>query len=126
MLIAGALGVGALGAYAFFIEPRWLQVTRTRVYIQDLPTFFEGIRIALLSDLHANDRRSLPLIRPACRLSMAEHPDVIALTGDSAEADQRGSAACSMRLPIWRLPSASSPCPATTTTSWESDGGTSR
>lgn len=67
MLIAGALGVGALGAYAFLIEPCWFQVTRTCVYIRDLPLPPKGIRIALLSDLHADNRSFLPLIRRAWR-----------------------------------------------------------
>lgn len=89
MLITGALAAGALGAYAFLIEPRWLQVTRTGVHIRGLPAALEGLRIGLLSDLHAGSRVA-PLIRRACRLVMAERPDVIALTGDFGGGDPHG------------------------------------
>jgi uncharacterized protein len=79
-----AAATAALGAYAFLIEPRWLQVTRTAIHIRNLPPALEGLRIALLTDMHAGEGTSLGLIRRACRLAMRERPDLIALTGDFA------------------------------------------
>ncbi|HEX2201910.1 MAG TPA: metallophosphoesterase [Longimicrobium sp.] len=86
--IAATLGAGALlGAYAFLVEPRWLQVTRTRVHVRGLHPDLEGFRVALLTDLHAGDGTPLSLIRRACRLAMAEAPHLVALTGDLADDD---------------------------------------
>jgi uncharacterized protein len=82
LLAAAGLGATALAAYAVLIEPRWLQVTRTRVHLRGLPPGLEGLRIALLTDLHAGEGTPLSVIRRACRLAMAERPDLIALTGD--------------------------------------------
>jgi uncharacterized protein len=81
---------GALAAYAFLIEPHWLQVTRPAVHVRNLPTELEGLRIALLTDLHAGDGTPTSLIRRACRLAMAERPDIIAITGDLASDDAGG------------------------------------
>lgn len=84
-----ALGVGAaaLAAYAVLVEPRWVQVTRPRIHIRHLPPELEGLRIALLSDLHAGGGTPFSLVRRACRLAMQARPDLIALTGDLATDD---------------------------------------
>ncbi len=90
-LITATLGAGAaLGAYAFLIEPRWLEVTHTRIHLPGLHPPLAGLRIALLTDLHAGSGTPLSLIRRACQTAMAGHPDLIALTGDFA-ADNVGS-----------------------------------
>ena len=80
--LAAAAGAAAVGAYAVFVEPRWIRVKRTPVQVPDLPAALEGLRIGLLTDLHATRRRSLAIVRHACRLLMEEKPDLIALTGD--------------------------------------------
>jgi predicted MPP superfamily phosphohydrolase len=87
LLVASAVGAGALGAYALLVEPRWLEVTRTTIHLRGLPQGLEGLRIALLTDLHAGEGTSLGLIRRACRLTMREKPDLVALTGDFAADD---------------------------------------
>ena len=86
LVAAGAAGAAALAAYAFVVEPRWLQVTRPKIHAREMPAGLEGLRIALLTDMHA-DRHSLSVIRRACRLAMRERPDLIALTGDFAADD---------------------------------------
>lgn len=84
-LLYGSLAAaGALATYSTLVEPRWLEVTRPKVHLRQMPPAFEGLRIALLSDLHAGAGTPLSLIRRACRLAMAERPDLIALTGDFA------------------------------------------
>lgn len=85
LILAGAgaaTAAGALAAYAFLIEPRWLEVTHTRVPIAGLPEALEGLRIALLTDFHAGRGSSLRVAERACRLAMRERPHLIALTGD--------------------------------------------
>ena len=88
---AAALGVAAVGAggllYAYAVEPKWLEVTRTTVRIPGLPAPLRGLRIALLADLHLGHGTSARLLRRACRLAMREAPDVIALAGDFVSAE---------------------------------------
>lgn len=84
VLGAGAAAAGALAAYAFLVEPLWLQLTRPRIHVKDLPPALEGFRVALLTDMHAGEGTPLSLIRRACRMAMAENPHLIALTGDFA------------------------------------------
>jgi predicted MPP superfamily phosphohydrolase len=79
----GALGLGlGAAAYARFVEPRWIERTHTFVSVADLPPGLDGLRIALLTDLHASADTPIPRIRRACRSAMEVRPDVIALTGD--------------------------------------------
>jgi uncharacterized protein len=85
-LVASTLAAGAAiaAAYTFLIEPRWLQVKRERIHIRRLPAPLEGLRIALLTDLHAGGATSLRTVRRACAMAMREAPDLVALTGDFA------------------------------------------
>ncbi|HEX8431752.1 MAG TPA: metallophosphoesterase [Longimicrobium sp.] len=87
MLGAGAAAATAVGAYSLFVEPLWLELTRPRIHVRDLPPALEGFRIALLTDMHAGAGTPLWLIRRACRMAMREQPDLIALTGDFAADD---------------------------------------
>jgi hypothetical protein len=89
-VLAGAAAVaGALAGYAF-LEPYWLEVTRTRIHVRDLHPALEGFTIALLTDLHVGEGTPLSLIRRACRLAMAERPDLVAVTGDLVADDAPG------------------------------------
>lgn len=80
---AAATAVAAgVAAYARFVEPRWLERTRTRVPVPGLAPALDGLRIAVLSDLHVTSPRGLRLVRRACRLALDARPDLVALTGD--------------------------------------------
>jgi uncharacterized protein len=90
-IAASLASAGAvLAAYAFLIEPRWLQVRRTRLAFDNLPDGLEGLRIGLLTDLHVDRHTPLRLARRACRLLMRERPDLIAVTGDLISAGEPG------------------------------------
>lgn len=82
-LAAAALIAGAT-AYARWIEPRWLQLRRRTINVRSLPRELEGLRVGLLTDLHAGDEAHYAVVRRAVRMLMAERPDLIALTGDFA------------------------------------------
>lgn len=84
---AAAAAAGTLGAYAFLMEPLWLQVTRPRIHVRGLHPDLEGFRIALLTDLHAGAGTPLWHVRRAARLAMRAQPDLIAVTGDLAADD---------------------------------------
>jgi uncharacterized protein len=104
LLAAAAAGVGALGAYAFLVEPRWLEVTRTRIHRRGLHPSLEGFRIALLTDLHAGGGTPLSVVRRACRAAVAERPHLIAITGDLAHDDAPGFRAVLGALTCLRAP----------------------
>src|SRR5690606_35290504 len=70
---------------AFYVEPRWLQCTRTRMHFGRLPAAMDGIRIGLLTDLHAGRDTPPGLIARAVRMTMRERPDLVAITDDVAE-----------------------------------------
>ncbi len=82
VVTTAALGIGAVGMYSVLVEPHWLEVTHTRVPLPGLPAALDGLRIALLSDMHLGQGTSRRLIRRACRKAMAAEPHVITLTGD--------------------------------------------
>jgi uncharacterized protein len=103
--LAGLAAAGAATAgYAFLLEPRWLQVTRPRIHIRHLPPQLEGLRIALLTDLHAGGGTPISLIRRACELAMREEPHLVAITGDFAADDAPGFSAVLDALGCLRAP----------------------
>jgi predicted MPP superfamily phosphohydrolase len=108
---AAAAAGAALAAYAFLLEPLWLQRTRTRIHVRGLHPDLEGFRIALLTDLHAGEGTPLWLVRRACRMAMEARPDLVALTGDLAADDWPGfrpvlDALRTLRAPygVWTVP----------------------
>lgn len=108
---AAAAAAGAVGAYAFLVEPLWLQVTRTRIHVRGLHPDLEGFRIALLTDLHAGEGTPLWLIRRAARLAMRQQPHLITVTGDLAADDAPSfrpvlGALAGLRAPqgVWTVP----------------------
>ncbi len=87
LALGAATLIGSAVVYAVAVEPRWLQPRRTRIHIRDLPPSLEGLRIALLTDLHAGGATPFSLIRRAVRLACRDEPHLIALTGDFAADD---------------------------------------
>ena len=81
-LIPLGIALGGLLVYATMVEPRWLQLRKSRVNARRLPHAFNGLRIALLTDLHVGGGTSVGLIRRAAALAQRQRPDLIALTGD--------------------------------------------
>ncbi len=88
-MVGGVAGATAATlAYATLVEPRWLQCTHPRIHIRRLPRSLEGLRIALLTDMHAGSARSLARVRAAVRLALDARPDLVALAGDFVADDQ--------------------------------------
>lgn len=69
-------------SYARRVEPTWLELNPHDIHVSDLPTPFSGFKIAQLSDLHSGHHLPDEYLPGAVDLAMAQHPDVIALTGD--------------------------------------------
>lgn len=78
--LAGLAVGGAVDALA--VEPRWVRLTRPVVRIPSLGRAWDGVRIAHLTDLHVGRLIGLDYVRKVVKLTLAESPDVIVLTGD--------------------------------------------
>lgn len=82
-MLGGVAAAGALWAVA--VEPRWLRRTHTKLHFRALPRPLEGLRIALLTDIHAAPHTPDGLVRRAVDLTLDARPDLVAITGDIAE-----------------------------------------
>lgn len=83
-LIGGGLVTGAAGlAYAYFVEPEWIEVRRLDLTLPHLHPAFEGYRLAQFSDIHMDSKGMSPerLMR-VVEMINRESPDLIAFTGD--------------------------------------------
>ena len=72
---------GCAPAYAFGVEPNWLERTTVRVQLP-CKNLTSGLRILHLSDFHASPVVPFSLIENAVQLGLEAKPDVICLTGD--------------------------------------------
>ncbi len=87
--LAGASVIGAtgLGAYSTLIETQWVDIERVTVRSPLLPSAFDGLRIAQLSDIHLFPYTELNLVEHAVAEIQAWRPDLVALTGDYVYTD---------------------------------------
>lgn len=76
--IVGAGGV----AYPTLIEPRFPHVRRIPLVIQGLPTAFDGLTIAHLTDLHRSRLVSSEYLSECIATANALAPDLMVFTGD--------------------------------------------
>ena len=76
-----ALCYSAMG-YGVFDKASDLVVNRYAVAVRDLPTDLAGLRIAQLSDVHLGVFVSLDKLDEMLRLTEAEQPDLLVITGD--------------------------------------------
>jgi uncharacterized protein len=83
----GALAV--TGTYARFIEPHWLEVTRPRLPIANLPDALVGKTLLQLSDLHIGRRVSDTYMMHALDHASALNADIVAYTGDFVSYSKR-------------------------------------
>ncbi|HTC90740.1 MAG TPA: phosphodiesterase YaeI [Bryobacteraceae bacterium] len=72
---------GCAPAYAFGVEPNWLERTFYRVKLP-CKSLTRSVRILHLSDFHASPVVPFSLIENAVSLGLDAKPDVICLTGD--------------------------------------------
>ena len=69
--------------YSYFIEPNRLVVTQETINIKGWDPAFDGLRIALVSDIHGGSNgASAEQIRRVVETTNAQNPDLIVLLGD--------------------------------------------
>ena len=80
-IIAGAVPIGVFsfgiisGAYDY-------RVRKKSIILPNLPSAFDGIRIAQLSDIHSGSFYNKTAVKGGVDMLMAEKPDVVFFTGD--------------------------------------------
>ncbi|HEX5831848.1 MAG TPA: metallophosphoesterase [Gemmatimonadaceae bacterium] len=81
---AAALGAGMLGsgAYAWGIEPRWVEVVQRDMPIVALPAHWQGRRLVQLSDIHVGPGVGDGYLTGALREVATLQPDLLVITGD--------------------------------------------
>ena len=84
-----AVAAAANGAYAWGIEPKRLEITRRTLELPRLPGALDGLRIAVLSDIHYEPDWQEPLLREAIHAVNAENVDLVALPGDFVTNDPK-------------------------------------
>jgi predicted MPP superfamily phosphohydrolase len=72
----------ALGAYATFVEPHWIEVTRRALPIDGLPPALAGKSLAQLSDLHIGPWVSERYVISVFEMVKSLEPDLVVFTGD--------------------------------------------
>jgi uncharacterized protein len=79
--------------WGFFIEPNRLVVNHYIIDIQDWPRAVSGLRIALIADIHTDNRFiDEAKLRRIVELTNAEQPDLIVLLGDYIQGGRRENA----------------------------------
>jgi uncharacterized protein len=101
LLVAGLGLPAAATAYALEVEPAWIEVTQTDVFIPGLPAPFDGLRLAHLSDLHFGTYLPLRRLEHVVDQVNSLGVDLVALTGDYVS---EPVTATYMRDRIMRLP----------------------
>jgi len=89
MAIGATLAVGTAGAAYPFLEAKWCRVLRRTLQVPKLPSPFEGMKVAFLSDVHHGKFVPLSYIRHAVDLANAFKPDLVLLGGDYVTKDRK-------------------------------------
>ena len=91
-LLPGAAGIGAVGAlyaYARYVEPRALRVEKLTIELPGLPSSLGGLRIAQLSDFHLGPEVHEDHVRRAVTTANSLQPDLTVVTGDFVSVARR-------------------------------------
>jgi predicted MPP superfamily phosphohydrolase len=99
--LAGA-GIGVIAgglAHGFLYERHRVATTRTGLAVAGLPRALEGLRIALITDLHLSAMVPAEDVHAAVELAVAARPDLVVLGGDYVTfADRRFMSPCAELL----------------------------
>src|SRR5947208_130707 len=75
-------GCAGLAVYSCGIERHWVEITHRAIGLRSLPSAFEGMKIAQLSDIHLDEFTEPFLLRHSIEQINRLEPDLVLLTGD--------------------------------------------
>ena len=85
-LLKTAAGIAGLGtatfAYAWQVEPHWIEVVQRRMPVRNLPESLTGNTLVQISDLHIGPIVDDAYMASALELVSRLKPDILAITGD--------------------------------------------
>lgn len=76
------LAAAGLGAYAWFVEPHWIEIVERSLPIRNLPESLDGATVVQLSDLHVGQHVADDYILDVFATLEQLKPDIVVLTGD--------------------------------------------
>src|SRR5947209_321 len=79
---SAALAATGAYAYAWRVEPHWVEVARRDLPVANLPAALAGATLVQVSDLHAGPEVDDDFLGGALGLVNELRPDLLALTGD--------------------------------------------
>lgn len=82
LALAASIGVSGWAVWEMRSERRRLRLEAYSLPVRGLPLALEGLRIAVMSDLHAGDFTPWSLIHRAVSLAVEASPDIVFLLGD--------------------------------------------
>lgn len=97
------LATGA-SAYGLGYEPSALRLEQPVIALPGLPPAFDGLRVALLTDLHVGPFTRPVFVTRAVEMANAARPDVTVLLGDYVHRGPRHFAPCAEALSALRAP----------------------
>lgn len=87
-MVAGAIPIATL-SYGIISGAYDYRVRRRSVVIQNLPSAFDGLRIAQLSDIHSGSFFNKTAVKGGVEMMLAEKPDLFLFTGDLVNNDAK-------------------------------------
>ncbi len=83
-MILSILGivVVSVGIYAYFIEPRCIQIASYEITDNQIPPGFDGTTIILITDIHFGRWGTFDLRKQIISLTKSQNPDLILFGGD--------------------------------------------
>jgi predicted MPP superfamily phosphohydrolase len=81
-LLPPALTLSGLVGYGFYVELRSLATPEIEVRLEGLPAAFDGIRIVIVSDIHAGPHFGPDDMTRVVEAANAPRPDLVVLLGD--------------------------------------------
>jgi predicted MPP superfamily phosphohydrolase len=90
LLAMTAAATTSVTVYGIAYERHRIDVTRASLPVAELPPALDGLRIALITDVHHSRQVSAEDVTHAVNLAMAQRPDLIVLGGDYVTYGEKG------------------------------------
>ena len=101
---APLVAVSAGAAYSRLVEPYHYWISKTDIFIRDLPERFEGFRITQLTDIHHSRILGINEVRRVVTLAQETKPNMFVLTGDYSTTYRRYIEPCAEALSALKAP----------------------